>query len=344
METTSSLLDRAASIPGLRRLLAAGALRPDETMRLEQRVRRELPWRLWLDRGLLVLAVVLIVAGVGYFFAHNWQHLTENDKLGLAAGSVLAAFAGAMGAGVDRFLGKLLLLAASMLVGVFIAVFGQVYLTGADTYELFQAWAVLILPWVILGRFMPLWIFWLGLIDLAIGFFWPSFLDFLFDSYDTERCFRYVTLSLVGINLVAWLIREGAGWRKIAWVGGAWSAWIILATALAAGTVETSHEIVRTWDNGADDAGWMAFVAVLLQSGLILALVFYHGRLRPSLPPLALCGLSGCWVLMMLAARMVFLNSGNPESGQFLVMGVLVLAIFGGGVFLLRVAARHIVH
>jgi len=150
MENSPSPLDRRASIPQLRRLLAADALHLDEVKQMEGRIRRDLPWSLWLDRGLLILGVALIVAGVGYFFAHNWQHLTENDKLGLAGGSVLIAFIGAIYAGADSFLGKLMLLTASLLVGVFIAVFGQIYQPGADTYELFQAWALLIFPWLIL--------------------------------------------------------------------------------------------------------------------------------------------------------------------------------------------------
>ncbi len=128
---------------------------------MERRVRRDLPWKLWLDRGLLSLGVALVLAGIGYFFAHNWDHLTNNDKLGLAGGAVLVSLVGATWAGLDRFPGKLLLLAASALVGVYLAVFGQIYQTGADTYELFTGWAFLIFPWVALGRLMPLWILWL---------------------------------------------------------------------------------------------------------------------------------------------------------------------------------------
>ena len=218
METSTSSLDRPASIPLLRRLLAADALHLEEVKRMERRLRRELPWSLWLDRGLLILGVILIVAGIGYFFAHNWQHLTENDKLGLAGGSVLIAFLGAIYAGADRFLGKLLLLAASLLVGVFIAVFGQIYQTGADTYELFQAWALLILPWVVLGRFVPLWLIWLGLVNLAIGFYWPVSVYLLLGSEQAESCFRYETLSLFALNLAALSLREWAGWSKIAWL------------------------------------------------------------------------------------------------------------------------------
>ena len=341
MENSTPPLDRPASIPLLRRLLAADALHLDEVKQMEGRIRRDLPWSLWLDRGLLILGVILIVSGVGYFFAHNWQHLTENDKLGLAGGSVLAAFIGAISAGVDRFPGKLLLLAASMLVGVFIAVFGQIYQTGADTYELFQAWAFLIFPWVVLGRFVPLWLFWLALVNLAIGFYWPVSAYILFGSQQAESCFRYETVSLFALNLAALSLREWAGWAKIAWMDRQWSAWLLLTAALLPATTETTYEICRTWEPNVSSG--LAPCAVVLYAVLILAVAFYFGRVRPSLPALALGTLSACWVVTVLAARVVFANTDNsPLSGQWLFMGILVLAIFGGGVFFLRWASRVI--
>jgi uncharacterized membrane protein len=339
METTPSSLDRPASIPLLRRLLAADALHVGEVRRMEERLRRELPWRLWLDRGLLILGVILIVAGIGYFFAHNWQHLTDDDKLVLAGGSVLIAFIASLFAGVDRFVGKLLLLAAGMLVGVFIAVFGQVYQTGADTYELFQAWALLILPWVVLGRFVPLWLFWLVLINLTVGFYWPVSLDLLFGSQSAESCFRHETVSLFLLNLAALALREWAGWAKISWLDLQWSAWILLAAVLTSATTETTYEIGRTWGN--DASSWIAPCVVIGHVALILAVAFYFGRLRPSLPALALGTLSACWVMTVLAARMVFDNASDV-SGRWLLMGILILAIFGGGVFLLRWVSRVI--
>ena len=44
------------------------------------------------------------------------------------------------------------LIAASVLVGVLLAVIGQVYHTGADAYSLFAAWTLLILPWTLASR------------------------------------------------------------------------------------------------------------------------------------------------------------------------------------------------
>ena len=65
-------------------------------------------------------------------------------------GSVQLAIFGCLGAAyfqnLQQLPGKVLLLGASVLIGVFLAVFGQVYQTGADAYNLFTMWALLILP------------------------------------------------------------------------------------------------------------------------------------------------------------------------------------------------------
>jgi uncharacterized membrane protein len=338
MESSSSPLDRAASIPLLRRLLAADALRSGEVKRMEGRLRREMPWRLWLDRGLLMAGIILIAAGIGYFFAHNWQHLTENDKLGLAGGSVLAAFAGAIYAGAHRFAGKWLLLTASLLVGVFIAVFGQIYQTGADTFELFRAWALLVLPWAALGQFMPLWLFWLALVNLTIGFYWPVSFYLISGSQNAEVCFQLETLSLFALNLAALSLREWAGWARIAWIDRGWSALVLVGAVLVPETAETVYEVLRTWDSHSDLSFAPAVVA--FYSGVVVVVAYYYGTVRPSLPALALGAFSVCGVLTVLAARAVFPDgAGSPWAGQWLVMGILVLAIFGIGVLFLRWAS-----
>jgi uncharacterized membrane protein len=331
MKPEISPLDRPPRIPVLRRLLDAGLLAPAEEMELEGRVRRALPWRVWLDRGLLSLGVVLILAGIGDFFAHNWRHLTDAVKLGLAGGAVALSFAGAVWAGFDRFPGKLLLLAASALVGVFIGVFGQVYQTGADTYELFTAWAFFIFPWVVLGRFMPLWTFWVGVLNCAVGFYWPvARLGFLFDDWSL---FRNATISLFMVNGAALLAREIAGRRPPEWFDGGWSKLLLLAATIAAASVEAIAEILHTWDY--DAANSSALAACVLYAGVVVGTGYYYSRVRYSLPSLAMIALGACTTLTFLVIRVFDLDHNNG-AGALLFMGIIILAIFGGGVFFLR--------
>ena len=330
---SSSPLERPVSIPLLRRLFAADALTAGEVENFEERVRRSLPWQSWLDRGLLSLGVVLILAGIGYFFAHNWQHLTDADKLGLAAGAVFVGLAGGTWTGLDRFSGKLLLLAAGALVGMFIAVFGQVYQTGADSYELFTGWAFLIFPWVAVGRFMPLWVFWIGLLNFALGLYWPV-APFAVP-FESLNLFRHQTISLVFLNGVALLAREIAEKGRQPWFDRGWSMTLLLAATVVPASLETIAEILHTWDS--DASSGTGFLACAVYAVFVIGLGFYYSRGRYSLPSLALVTLGACTVLTFLVIRVLNFDQAKLSSGTWLIAGMIVLSIFGAGVYFLRV-------
>src|SRR5258708_2400351 len=131
-------------------------------------ISRQRHWWAWINRSLLFSGAALTLAGIVYFFAYNWSRLPSMAKFSLVEIVLVGCLVGAWKAGLDKIAGQVLLLAASMMVGVFLAVFGQVYQTGADPYELFVGWAVLISAWVLIGRFGALWIMWLVLINISL--------------------------------------------------------------------------------------------------------------------------------------------------------------------------------
>ena len=79
-------------------------------------------------------------------------------------------------AGFDRPAGQALLIGASVLTGVLLAVIGQVFQTGADAFELFLVWTVLILPWTLASRSAAHWLVWLVVactaVSLVTGLLW----------------------------------------------------------------------------------------------------------------------------------------------------------------------------
>ena len=88
------------------------------------------------------LGVLQILAGIIFFFAANWSLLSKWERLG-------PLFALLVACGVvawlrhESLVGKLCLFAATVLVGAFMAVFGQIYQTGADAWTLFASWSAL---------------------------------------------------------------------------------------------------------------------------------------------------------------------------------------------------------
>src|SRR5688500_17727132 len=123
-------------------------------------------WRAFLGQLTLWLGTIALASAVIFFFAFNWDDLGRFAKFGLVEAAILLGLVALWWLDLDLAPGKAVLMALSLLTGALLALTGQVYQTGADTYELFAWWAVLILPWVLVGRFTPLWLLWLVLLNL----------------------------------------------------------------------------------------------------------------------------------------------------------------------------------
>ena len=124
-------------------------------------LRDEAFWARWGRRALLALGAGQLLAGIVFFFAYNWNDLGDIAKFAIVEAALVIAAGGALLVGLDRAFGQVLLIAASVLTGVLLAVIGQVYQTGADVFELFVAWAVLILPGGVISRSAAHWLIWL---------------------------------------------------------------------------------------------------------------------------------------------------------------------------------------
>ncbi len=131
-------------------------------------IKSRLDWSGWLDRLLLATGSALIVAGIVYFFAFNWASIPAFAKFGMIEGLLAVGVLATWRTGLHRTSGKVMLTACSALVGVLLAVYGQVYQTGADAWQLFAGWAALITGWALIGGFAPLWALWIVLVNVAV--------------------------------------------------------------------------------------------------------------------------------------------------------------------------------
>src|SRR5690606_29334947 len=127
--------------------------------------------RHWLAAFDLVLAFfgcVLLALGMIFFFAFNWADLHRFAKLGLAA-AVLTGFAGAaLRLPRESIAAQAVVLGAALTTGGLLALIGQIYQTGADIWQLFAAWAVLLLPWALLSRSTACWVLFWAVANLAL--------------------------------------------------------------------------------------------------------------------------------------------------------------------------------
>lgn len=129
-------------------------------------------WRRLLDRGALIGGVSLVVAGLIYLVAWNWSELGYLTKLSLAAGVLIVVGAAGIWLGAERLSGRLAMGSAGVLTGSLLVVYSQAYQTGADPWQLFATWALLLLPWALAARLQGIWLFFFVLVELAIGAAW----------------------------------------------------------------------------------------------------------------------------------------------------------------------------
>ncbi|MDR2141082.1 MAG: GDYXXLXY domain-containing protein [Deltaproteobacteria bacterium] len=99
-------------------------------------------WRLFLGRAFGLGGLVTFLAGLIALMAWNWLTLSRGPKLAVAQAiflgcSLLAAF------GPQPWRGRLGGLGMALAGGALLALFGQIYQTGADSWELFRAWTLL---------------------------------------------------------------------------------------------------------------------------------------------------------------------------------------------------------
>lgn len=125
-------------------------------------------WRSFIDRLLLWAGSTALACGIIFFIAFNWEALGRFAKFGLIEAVIIISTFLYFKLDKDSLPAKACLLFSSLSLGALMAFYGQTYQTGADPWQLFIYWALLILPWVIVARFAPLAMLWIGLINVGI--------------------------------------------------------------------------------------------------------------------------------------------------------------------------------
>ncbi|MCG8593387.1 MAG: DUF2157 domain-containing protein [Kiloniellales bacterium] len=289
-------------------------------------------WRAWTGRVLLFLGAAQIIAGIFFFFAYNWDDLARWQKLGATQTGIVICALAARFAGLESPAGKVLLLGAGALVGVALAVYGQIYQTGADTFDLFAAWAGLILGWVLIARFAAFWIFWAVIVNVALAFYLDTFTE-------VDEAGQ---LLLFGLLNAGFLLSHEVARQRFQWLAHPWSrrvlmaaCLLLLAVAVATVVVELRAErwLVRS-------VGPLSYLAVPAYLAVALSAYLWSSGKGRDLIGLFLVVLSACgvaWYAGMEVADELF----DDEGVLFLVMAGLTLAIFGpAGLWLHRTWLR----
>lgn len=276
-------------------------------------------WQRWADRMLLLFSSALILAGIVFFFAFNWAAMAAWLKLGLIETALLGCVVAALVKGVEQLTGKIFLLAASVFIGVLLAVYGQIYQTGADAYQLFVGWALLITGWVIVAKFGGLWLMWGILINTSI---------ILYSEQTQNDNPEKLCTILALVNLLFLIAREYGFHKNLSWLSGKWLRWILLGWLLFFLTSFVFMLIVDGFKQ--DPIAWAIAPLFILLS--LLAVTYYFCRYQSKdLFSLTMGALSVCTVVLTLIGKVLFKASDNFLAIMLfalIVLGVVSIAAF----------------
>lgn len=316
--TAGSSLDRTArnlkATPRLiGRLHSSGVLSGKARVAALAIINGPLTWWPWVEKALLFFGLALTLSGVVCFFAWNWDALPGLVKLAIVQAGIVGCCVAAYQKKIETLPGKAAITAAAVLVGVFLAVFGQVYQTGADAYQLFVGWALLILPWVIMCRLAGLWLLWLAIVNVGIYLFW----DQMINPRGIDGEWLAVTLGL--LNGLATVVREVLAERGCEWLP-IWFRRTVVPASLAA-LVVPGFVIVADFDD-ASVAAWCGLVVFLI----LLSLLYWQFRVRSPDLFILTCAATAITVLACAVVIRVLMEVGD-EVFAFFLSGLTILGL-----------------
>lgn len=300
-------------------------------------------WLRYIDRFLIGIGTTLIVAGIAAFFASNWADLGHVTKFALIDGGIVVAVVLTWRLGLDSVAGNACLLAAAFLTGTLLAVFGQVFQTGADPYGLFLVWAVLILPWAVIGRQAGIWMLLQILLNLTLVMYYTQVLHPPDGWWQLSQLLGPMvwlgttvldsTLAsyLFTLNAAALVLWESGTRREISWMQGTVFPRLIALLALSTVVIPTLIIIVSAGFE--EQAGGRVISPVLMLAATGLCLYYYRYQ-RHDLFILTFTLLG---VIMVATSFAVRFTLGG--SGSLLFLAVLVVAQVAGAAWWLRQVA-----
>lgn len=268
-------------------------------------------WRHFLDRLLLWTGVLALGIAVIFFFAYNWQAMGRFAKFGMIEILLAAALAGYWKCGHEALTGKAALLLAAIFLGGLLALFGQTYQTGADPWQLFAGWSLLILPWVLVGCFAPLWLLWAGLVNVALCLYFSAFprnFGFLFAG-------EIVLFTVFVFNVAVQLLWE-LGARRFLWLRERWAVRIVACVSGAALTSLMLHTIFESHGS----SGWFYALYPLWLAGIYAG---YRYTVRDLFMLAGMC-LS---VIVVVTAILVRALLDHTDAGGFLLIALAVIGM-----------------
>jgi uncharacterized membrane protein len=294
-------------------------------------------WKKFLSFNLILIAILLLLAGVIFFVAANWKEIDYFIKLAIliSAVAITSLIGGILG--LSNIKGKMLVLLSCLLIGPSLALFGQIYQTGADTYQLFLGWAILITPFLILNYFSGLLFFWIFLFNLSFIMWSNVFLPYFPELIQTPLVF---VLPLG--NLALLLLWEFGYYKKISLTNSRIVARLLGILFLLPSFISITYLIL--FDNNNFVSQNLIYLIYLVFFTIIAVtfLIYLHSNLVPDLTMVSLEILLIASLLCILFGRFIFAEYDITGAEGFLLQGIIILLITAGSIKIIQLLQNRI--
>lgn len=215
-------------------------------------------WYLFIDQIVLWFGALSLAFALMFFMAYNWSEFGHMGKFALVEILMALTVGLYVYLGVEKLSAKASLMVSAILLGILLALVGQTYQTGADPWQLFFYWAILMLPWVFVGRFSALWMLWIFLINLSLFLYMMTFRGILGIYFSSEISILWVFFIFNSLALVLWEVFS----HKFEWLK---SSWAIRLLGFVSGTAVTWLGLSFIWK----DSNLMALLVWMAWLGTI---------------------------------------------------------------------------
>ena len=215
-------------------------------------------WYLFIDQIVLWFGALSLAFALMFFMAYNWSEFGHMGKFALVEGLMVLTVGLCLYLGLEKLSAKVMLMVSAILLGILLALVRQTYQTGADPWQLFFSWAVLMLPWVFVGRFSALWILWIFLINLSLFLYMVTFRDIWGIYFHSETSVLWLFFIF---NTLALLLWESFSY-KFEWLKALWA---IRLLGFVSGTTATWLGLSFIWEHANPMAllVWMAWIGAI---------------------------------------------------------------------------------
>ena len=284
-------------------------------------------WRSFLKKLCVTGGAALMGAALVCFIAYNWSELGRWFRFVLIEGALLLSAVAAFVFMAQQRSHRAAAVLAFLTLGGLLAFTGQTYQTGADTYQLFVAWAALGLLWVIATQWWGLWLVWLIVVELALHIW----------ALGDARWFRWLdridepTMLLTAVNTLIFVAFYAA--RRFAHLNVPW-LWRCAVTLAIASASVAGIKWVKS------DLTPLLLCAVVLGGLWLWASRVGSRHFEPWV--LYLAGFGGVGVITMAIGRLLTSGANNDTSFMLMVPAAFLLGGLAFGTnYIKQLNLRH---